>query len=158
MERSISMMRRSILSFFSVLLLCNIVGIASATDKKVVLVTSAHMENLSLNRLEVRQLFLGGNVTKNGTRIVPIINDSDPLLYEIFLQKIVFMSARTYERRLISRVLHKGSQRIQFSSNLASFENSLITNPGWVSFMWESHARTLPGVIVIEELWPGSAK
>jgi len=155
-ERSISVMRRHLLFVFSVLLLCNIVGVASADGKKVVLVASAHLKHLSLTRVEVRQLFLGGSIKKNDTRLVPVINDIDPLLYEIFLQKIVFMSARTYERRLISRILHKGGQRIQFSSKLVSFENSLATEPGRITFMWESKAHTLPGIVVIEELWPGS--
>ncbi len=140
----------------AILVLCNMIGSLTAAEKKVVLVTGAQTTNLMLNRSEVRQLFLGGDITKNGIRIVAVINDKDPLLYEIFLQKIVFMSARTYERRLISHVLHKGGQRIPYASNLDSLEKSLTSNSGWVSFMWEQSAHSKPTITVIGELWHGS--
>ncbi len=141
---------------FAILVLCNGVATVVAAEKKVVLVAGAHMSDVRLDHTEIRQLFLGGDIIKDGVRIVAVINDSDPLLYEIFLQKIVFMSARTYERRLISRVLHKGGQRMPYVSNLSSLEYGLTTNPGWVSFMWEQSVHTLPGITVIGELWHGS--
>ncbi len=141
---------------FSLLLLCNIVSTGAAAEKKMVLVMSADTGVLSLNQSEVRQLFFGGTIIKDGVRLEAIINDSDPLLYEVFLQKIVFMSARAYERKLISRVFRKGGRRVVLASSLASLANDLVANRRRISFMWEEDARALPGIAVIGELWRGS--
>jgi len=144
------------ISMFSLLLLCNMVVVAAASEKKMVLVVSAEAGHLKLNRSEIRQLFFAGVIIKDGVQFEAVINDSDPLLYEVFLQKIIFMSARAYERKLISRVFRKGGRRVVLASNLESLENDLVANPGWVSFMWEENARSLPGITVIGELWHGS--
>lgn len=141
---------------FSLLLLCNIVSTGIAAEKKMVLVASSDIGNLDLSRSEVRQLFFGGATVKEGVQFEAVINDSDSLLYEVFLQKIVFMSARAYERKLISRVFRKGGRRVVFASSLASLENDLVANRRRISFMWEEDALALPGVTVIGELWHGS--
>jgi hypothetical protein len=141
---------------FSLLLFFNMAVVATASEKKMVLVVAADAGHLKFNRSEIRQLFFAGAIIKDGVQFEAVINDSDPLLYEVFLQKIIFMSARAYERKLISRVFRKGGRRVVLASGLESLENDLVANPGWVSFMWEEHARSLPGITVIGQLWHGS--
>ena len=141
---------------FSLLLHLNMLAVATASEKNMVLVVATGAGHLELNRSEIRQLFFAGAIIKDGTRLEAVINDSTPLLYEVFLQKIVFMSARAYERKLISRVFRRGGRRVVLASSLESLEKDLVANPGWVSFMWEEHARTLPGITVIGQLWHGS--
>lgn len=133
--------------------LCCAMGNAwSSEEQIVVLVTSAHTTVPQLSPIEVRKLFLGIPVIKNGQRIEPLLNLSDPLLYEVFLQKVMFMSASGYERRLLSRTFQQGDAPPLEFSDLAALSDALRSRPGTVSFMWEQVIRARPGLRVVQEL------
>lgn len=129
---------------------------AFAADRELVLVTSSRTEPVTLSQAEIRQLFLGHAVTKNNLQITAVINKSDPLLYEVFLQKVVFMSAYSYERQLVSKVFRSGGQRPPTVTSLDQLGRELDKRPGTVTFMWKENTRKLPNVTVVNDLWHGS--
>ncbi len=154
MERGVPVKQAPLI--LALLLSSFVSGVVVGEERRLVLVGSASSSPLAFSNSEVRRIFLGQSTTRNGKNIVPVINDVDPVLYEVFLQKVVFMSARSYERRLLSRVLHRGGKRIPYASQLNSLEKTLVQNSKWISFMWEDTAHDIPGLEILEVLWQGS--
>lgn len=128
---------------------------ALAAERTLVLVRSEQATAPALTEQEVRKLFLGEALTKNGQRVQALRNHTDALLYEVFLQKIVFMSGRNYERQLLSRVFRLGGQRPPIYEDLGALIAALKANPAAVTFMWEDEAGTIPGIKVGMQLWQG---
>ncbi len=128
---------------------------ALAAERSLVLVRSEQATAPPLTGQEVRKLFLGEALTKNGQRVQALRNLTDPFLYEVFLQKIVFMSAHNYERQLLSRVFRLGGQRPPVHEDLNQLIAALKSNPAAVTFMWEDEAKAIPGIKVTTQLWQG---
>ena len=72
--------------------------------RTLVLASSKTSTVPALTIQDTRKLFLGLPLAKNGETIVPVLNTSDALLYEVFLQKVTYMSSSAYETQLISTV------------------------------------------------------
>ena len=121
-----------------------------ADDHTFVMVTSVETETTSLSSKELRRLYLGLTVTKNDNHIIPIRNHSDDTLHEVFLQKIMFMSSRTYERQLNLRTIKRGLKPpMKFESQQAIVE-TLINNKNSVAYMWEDQASRNPQLQIIK--------
>lgn len=74
---------------------------AGEQSLRLVIVTSAHSRIGVLNYPMLRKIYLG-SVSAVGTRpIYPLINQSNGLLHEMFLQKVLFMSQNTYKHHLL---------------------------------------------------------
>ena len=151
------MIRRSLLRTFW--FACGLLAVAShsafAADRSLVLVRSEQAVAPALTEQEVRKLFLGEALIKDGQRVQALRNLTDPFLYEVFLQKIIFMSARNYERQLLSRVFRLGGQRPPVYENFYEMIAVLKSNPVAVTFMWEDDAKSIPGIKVSTLLWQG---
>lgn len=119
----------------------------------MVTVTGAQSKTASLTQHEVRRLFLGETLIKDGERLVPLLNTGDPLLYEAFLQKVIHLSARHYERQVLARVFRMGGQRPAVYTDSAKLLEALRGEPGRVSYMWEDMVKSSPGVKTIGTLW-----
>jgi hypothetical protein len=157
MECGIPMTARCLLCtfWFAYGLLAVVAHGALAAERSLVLVRSEQATVPPLTEQEVRKLFLGEALIKNGQRVQALRNGTSPFLYEVFLQKIVFMSARNYERQLLSRVFRLGGQRPPAYEDLNELIAALMNNPAAVTFMWEDEARTIPGIKVSTQLWQG---
>lgn len=142
-------------STLALLLLC-MAQTTLAAERRMVLVCSAQFDLQPLSALEVRRLFLGVPIVKDGRTLEPLRNSTDPVLHEVFLQKIVFLSARNYEYRLISQVFRLGGERPPTFTTMAELINAVRTRPGAVTYMWADTALTLPGIRIVEDLWQGS--
>lgn len=119
----------------------------------LVLVSGAHSNVPQLTPSEVRKLFLGVVLIKNGQRIEPLWNATEPLLNEVFLQKIIFMSGDNYQRQLNARIAATGDPRPQEYSDRWQLISALRNRRGSVSFMWNKDVRPQMGLKVIQELW-----
>ncbi len=128
---------------------------AVAAERSLVLVRSEQASVPAPTEQEVRKLFLGEVLVKDNQRVQALRNLTDPFLYEVFLQKIVFMSAHNYERQLLSRVFRLGDQRPLVYEDLNELIAALKSNPAAVTFMWEDEAKTIPGIKVSTQLWQG---
>jgi len=146
---------RSRITFILLLLQCIFFGVSQAAPERLVLVTGAHSTIPSLTSVEVRKLFLGKPIIKDGVRIEALRNASDTLLQEVFLQKVIFMSERAYERQLLSNVFREGGHRPSAYKDLKSLAAELQTRPAALSYMWAGTAQATPGIKIVSELWTG---
>jgi hypothetical protein len=119
----------------------------------LVLVTGAQSGVSALPPAEVRKLYLGVAFQAGGAPIQPLRNHSDPLLREVFLQNVLFMSEPMYERALLLGVLRtKGARPPIYESQDALLE-ALRNTHNTVTYMWSDTARSLSDIKVVSELW-----
>ncbi|MEJ2553316.1 MAG: hypothetical protein P8164_03795 [Gammaproteobacteria bacterium] len=142
---------------FALMLLVGTSGLAaSATSRHLVLVTDAATGVTSLSTSEIHKLFLGLPVEKDGHPLEAAINHSDPFLYEIFLQKIVYMSSISYDRHLLANVIQLGGRRPQIFNDTQSLITALEQRPGTVSVLWDSDLKNASELTIIGEVWHGT--
>ena len=155
MERDLAMNRARA----ALLVLLTFVYAATAaqdtTVRSLILVTRADSTLAPLTPSEVRQLFLGIPVMKDGVRLQPLRNESDPRLYEVFLQKAMFMSADHYERLLLGRVFRSGDRKPPAFHDRTALMGALQATPIPVSFAWDRDLRGHAGVRPLQHLWRG---
>lgn len=121
-------------------------------SKQDIVLVSAHQSPIkSLAPVEVRRLFLGFPVNQHGQRIQPLLNLSESLLYEVFLQKVIFMSASTYERQVLARTFQQGNaQPLEFTAQ-EPLNDALKSRLLSVTFMWEKDAKNKPNLKIVYE-------
>ncbi|MEE8321265.1 MAG: hypothetical protein V3R68_05430 [Gammaproteobacteria bacterium] len=160
MERKVLMRERQAKAIIYLLCLCvaSINGTAQTTQRRLLLVCSMESTTPSLSHKEVRKLFLGAPVLKNNVRLRPLRNASDPLLTEVFLQKIIFMSKRNYERQLVSRVFRLGGERPPVYTNIPELIDELRQSPQALTYMWADQLALADNVKSIGVLWEGTVE
>lgn len=124
--------------------------------QSLVLATSASSSMPALTLQEARKLFLGVPLEKGGEHLVPLLNTSDPLIFEVFLQKVAFMSANAYESQTLSVVFRLGGKRPERYDDLKNLVDALQQNPGTVTYLWEDQVRANQGIKSVNVLWQGS--
>jgi len=131
-------------------------GLAEPSQRIVILVSSQNSSISALSPLEIRKIFLGVPVVHNGLVLKPLRNATDPLLTEIFLQKVIFMSERSYDRELLSRVYRLGGKRPKIYSENTKLVNELRDMPGTLTYMWSADAENTAGLKTLGVIWAGS--
>ncbi len=126
--------------------------------RRLVLVTDVSSGIASLSSSETRRLFLGFPVIKGGHSLEAAINRSDPFLYQVFLQRVVYMSSSVYERHLLTNVIQLGGQRPQEYNDIRALLSTLKESPGTVSLLWDSDARANGNLIILGEVWHGTVE
>ncbi len=119
----------------------------------VVLIVRAGSDVTSLSSVEVRRLFMGLTVMRDGHVLRALRNGSDRRLDQIFLQNVVAMSATTYERRVLALALQQGRTPPQTAHSVGALLRALDRDPEVVSFAWASDVNGRPDVRVIRTLW-----
>jgi hypothetical protein len=156
MERDIPMSLLRVIGWSSLCILLTIESIWATSPRALVLVTSAASSMPTLTTQEARKLFLGVPVEKQGVRPIPLVNISDSLTYEVFLQKVAFMSASAYETQTISVVFRLGGKRPEVFNDLNELVQALQQNPGTVSYLWEEQVRANQNLKTVNVLWRDS--
>jgi hypothetical protein len=128
-----------------------------AEARELVLVSSISSDYTPLTRHEVRKVFLGYPVKKDNKEIYAIRNISDNKTYEIFLQKLIGLSAKGYERRLLLNTFHSGSPRVSSEDSLQELVTILHDDKAIVTFMWLDEVESLSEIKVIQTLWEDNA-
>jgi hypothetical protein len=146
------------LLLFFIMLLSKMCLANSDETRRLVLVTDSSSGIKSLTSSETRRLFLGLPVLKQGRSLEAAINHSDPFLYEVFLQRVVYMSSSIYERHLLTNALQLSGQRPQMYNDMRSLVNSLKESPGTVTLLWESDALANPNLVILGEVWHGNVE
>jgi len=146
--------RPLIFVFCTLLLVFAVIKAGAAAEKpQLVLVTSKESTVQSFTPAQLRKLFLGLSNRHNAGDILPLRNMSDERLYNVFLQKVVFMSARNYERHLLARVINMGGRRPPSYTSHTDLVRQINADPNSVSYMWKITARSTPGIKVLQKLW-----
>lgn len=129
----------------------------SAISKRSLVLAANNSSSLTgLTTQEARKLFLGVPIEKAGTRIIPLLNMSDPLTYQVFLQKVAFMSSGAFESQILSVVFRLGGKRPESYSDLQELLNALQQNTEAVTFLWDDQVQTNQGIKSVTVLWQGS--
>ena len=131
---------------------------ANDSNRHLVLVTNSTTGITSLSASEIHKLFMGLPIEKDGQSLEAAINQSDPFLYEIFLQKIAYMSSISYKRHLLSNVIQLGGRRPQVFNNTQSLIIALKQKTGTVSVLWDSDLKSVSDLTIIGEIWHGTIK
>jgi hypothetical protein len=133
---------------------------ARAADdvRTLVAVASARSPLAGMKPAELRLAFLALPVGTGDTRPRPVINQSDSLLYEVFLQKVVFLSSQHYQRQMVSHVFQRGGTRPAVVDDERRVVELLHADPQRISFMWAQDARRYEGLMVVRVLWQGPVR
>jgi len=160
MERDVLMRRRRpiLLALLACLYVFNAHGATQTRQTRLLLVCGMKSAIPALSNAEVRKVFLGAPVEKNGVRIKPLRNVTDTQVTEVFLQKIVYMSARKYERQLVARVFRQGGVIPKAYESFSDLVGALQNSPATVSYMSSDQLAQAPGVKSIGVLWDGPAR
>lgn len=124
----------------------------AAEGRRLVLVASHQSDAAALSPEEVRKLYLGVAVTKDGKTFLPLCNYTDTVVYEVFMQKVMYMSGPAYERAMMTRVVRTMSSRPPEYAAEKELFRALATNPNAVTYMWADKAEAA-GLKVVAELW-----
>lgn len=142
-------MRRRLLVLLGSFLIAAPLHAAHASEPDLVLVASARSPIVSLTHAETRKLYLGVPLLVEQQRIHPLRNNTNAVVQEIFMQKVLFMSTPTYERQVLSRVFRMGGIRPAEYANLRELLAALEADPGAVTYVLRAFADTQPGLKII---------
>ena len=126
---------------------------ASWADDAVVLVCANDGPIADISSLEIRKAYLGISVTIAGRPVRPMRHRDDDRLNVIFLQSVMAMSQKSYQRRLLSMMLKYGTPRPAEVDDREEMIDTLERNPYAVGYMWKSDAESDPRVRTIKVLW-----
>ena len=151
MERCVSVRLRvaQLLIFVATLLTAH----ASAEGLAVVLVTDKDSPIENISSLDIRKVYFGISVSIEGQAIRALRRRDDERLNQVFLQSVIAMSQRSYERRLLSLVLKFGTPRPVEVKTRDGLLKLLAENPSAIAYMWKSDAEAEPRVKIVKVLW-----
>jgi hypothetical protein len=125
-------------------------------EHQVVLVAAATSPLHDIDSVELRKIFLGFTVERDGQAIKGLRNISDEDLNNIFLQTVVAMSEKSYKRRQLSLTLRKGIPRIAEYDNVEDLIKALLRNPYSISYTREDVVEREPDIKILRVLWEQS--
>ena len=125
---------------------------AQADTGRLVLVADASSPLAPLTVNDVRRLYLGVPLSQDGRAINAVRNAENPVVKEMFLQQVLFMSAQAYERQLSARTLRGGGSRIPELRESRTLLEALAADPHAVTFMQSAAAARRSGLRVLAEL------
>lgn len=117
----------------------------------LVLVASGQSPITRLTASEVRKLYLGLPLLVEGQTVKPLRNASDPLLTEMFMQRVMFMSSEAYERQILTRVFRAGGSRPPIYRQHQELLLALSRNPMAVTYMLRDQAAAIPALRIVGE-------
>lgn len=107
---------------------------------------------------DLRRAYLGIPVVVDELELEPLHNVSDSQLNEIFLQKLLYMSASSYDRQLVSNVFRFGGRRPRMIDDEHDLAKAIGSKPAAVAAVWEDEARQGGCVKRLAVLWSGSSE
>ena len=145
---------RGFLAALLIVLLAGAPGVAPAhPDHTLVLIVSADSRVTSLDSIELRKLFIGMTVIHDENRLRPLLNESDSLLKEVFLQNIVSMTDFTYDRRVLRLALQSGHSIPSVYTDSAALVDAVASDPTAVSFAWLHDVQRDRRIKILRVLW-----
>jgi hypothetical protein len=122
-------------------------------EEQLVLIVSAGSKVEQLDSLQLRKLFLGLTVTYDGSRLRPVLNETDARVKEIFLQNIVSMSDITYDRRLLRLALIQGQTQPAVYKDIGQLIGAVAADPSAVSYAWAKDVAHDARIRILRILW-----
>lgn len=126
---------------------------APAGERQVVLVVNADSPVTQLDPIEIRKLFLGLPVLRQGRKLLPVHNASDRQLNQVFLQHVVAMSQSAYDRHVLAQVLQQGRPRPLELTSRQQVLTTLYADRHAVSYVWLQDVARDPRIRILRVLW-----
>ena len=124
-----------------------------AEELRLLLITRAEYKPLPLDKNELRRLFLGMPVYRNGKKLIPLINKSEKLCYQVFLQSVVGLSQKRYERSLVSGLYRQGVIAPVVYEDKKDLLKDLSKKDGTISVMFDQGEGKEKEFNVVQEIW-----
>jgi hypothetical protein len=137
----------------AVLLTLLVAALPAFGEEQLVLIVSAGSKVEQLDSLQLRKLFLGLTVTYDGSRLRPVLNETDARVKEIFLQNIVSMSDITYDRRLLRLALIQGQTQPAVYKDIGQLIEAVAADPSAVSYAWAKDVTHDARIRILRILW-----
>ncbi|HTN93767.1 MAG TPA: hypothetical protein VMJ33_04230 [Gallionella sp.] len=125
--------------------------VVHAEEQLVAVVVNAESGITTISAKQVRRAYLGASIVLNGIEIKPLLNETNKLASEVFMQRVMFMSAEAYERQLISRSF-QGGIRPKVYEDLPELLSALHKDNAAITFMLYQTAVDTPGIRIIGRL------
>jgi hypothetical protein len=123
-------------------------------EESLVLIAYKDSPLQSLGSLDIRKLYLGFVVRDEQNQpIRAVTNGSDAYLWKVFLQGVMGMSDKSYERRLLTLTLQSGRVRPHVVTNLEQLLVTIETDPNAVAFVWQRDLEGHDDLKVLRVLW-----
>jgi hypothetical protein len=134
-----------------VLLLC--ATVPADAGEELVLIVSAQSNIDRLDSSLVRKLFLGLTVNQLGSRLRPVLNESDDRIKELFLQNVVSMSDSTYDRYILRLSLLQGRTQPIVFKDKKKLIDEIAADPSAVGYVWARDVAHDAHVKILRVLW-----
>ena len=138
-----------IATFFIAACVLLVTSTAHAFDERIAIVTGEKSKIKTISDKNVRRAYLGASVVLDGAEVKPLLNQSDDLVKEVFMQKIMFMSNEAYDRQLLTHAFRGGSSPQSYHSPAALLD-ALNHGSASISFMLYETAIKTPGIRIID--------
>ena len=125
----------------------------AAADRQVVLVAASTSPLHNLDSLELRKIYLGFIVKRDGEIVKGLRYTEDETLNSIFLQTVVAMSEKSYMSRLLTLTIRQGIPRPVEYDEFDDLLKALSTNSYSVTYMWKDDAVRSSDVKILRVLW-----
>lgn len=119
---------------------------------QLVIVTSQQSRIKALSGPVLRKVYLGSVSGISFQPIHPLINQSNRMLHEMFLQKVLFMSKNTYERHLRHTKFPTGTVLPIHYRSEAKLIEYLNAHPDSITCLTEQAAAKKPSLRVVMRL------
>ena len=133
------------------LLLANVA--LGAEPRAMVLVVRSDSPIADLDSIEMRKLYLGIPVWRNGRALQPLLNRSSPQIQQIFLQTIVAMSETNYERRVLQMAIKFGRPTPRAYDDVQALAAAIRADELAVTYMWSDQAQDSARLKGLRVLW-----
>jgi len=152
-ERGDTVIRLRMMSLAMLLALWLPAAAAGIQKRELVLIVSARSDLSTLGSAAMRKLFLGITVTRGSRRLRPLLNVSDPLVREVFLQNVVSMSDANYDRRMLRLTAQEGRPPPDAFKNKRLLFDAVADDPDAVSYAWRGDVEPDPRIHIIRVIW-----
>ncbi|VAX00949.1 hypothetical protein MNBD_GAMMA22-976 [hydrothermal vent metagenome] len=126
---------------------------AYAEERRLLLITKPDYKPSPLDKNELRRLFLGIPVYRKGERLIPLVNKSGDLCYQVFLQSILGMSQKRYERVLVSGFYRQGVRSPTVYTSQDNLLLDLKNKKLGISFLFDNDSGEEKNFNVVQEIW-----
>ena len=123
--------------------------LAWAAEPQLVLVAGGASPLQEISPEQARRLYLGIPVVLHGHEITPLRNLSDRTIQEVFLQRVLYMSAQAYERQMAARIFRGGGNELRSYGTLKQLSEALGRDPWAISYMSADTAAHLPDIKIL---------
>jgi hypothetical protein len=125
----------------------------AAEPRTMVLVVRSDSPIPDLDSIELRKLYLGIPVWRNGRALQPLLNRTSPEIQQIFLQTIVAMSEANYDRRVLQMAIKFGRPPPRAFEDAQALEAAVRADELAVTYMWSDQAQERARLKRLRVLW-----